>query len=135
MTIVSRLTEWSLLPMRSFLVPTFEQDLIRISDVRLNGFDQPINRICHSIKKIGMSESDLSSIQVLGLGLGFGEVPPRFEKFTTLFRIQLSLFSFYNQKNQRKHKYRNICLFSFTKNFGVLAALPFKSFSHYGFMK
>ena len=24
-------------------MPTFEQDLIRISDVRLNGFDQPIN--------------------------------------------------------------------------------------------
>ena len=82
-----------------------------------------------------MSESNLSSIQVIGLKLGFGEVPPRFEKCTTLFRIHLDMFSFYNNKKNKVYTIQKKNFFRFTKNFGVLAALPFKSFSHYGFMK
>ena len=56
-------------------MPTFEQDLVRIIVVHLDGFGQPsCNQLIGFATKLKkMSERDLSSIRVLGLGLGFGE--------------------------------------------------------------
>ena len=85
---LSRLTELSLLPMRSFLVPTFEKDLVRISDVHLDGFGQPsCNRLIGFATRSKKLECQNPIYQVFKysdcLGLGFGEVPLRFDKCTT----------------------------------------------------
>ena len=56
-------------------MPTFEQDLVRIIVVHLDGFGQPSCNLLigFATKLKKMSERHLSSIRVLRLGLGFGE--------------------------------------------------------------